>query len=129
MRSRNGARWASCALALTSIVVAAPASADKQVKKAKGSIAECASFDQKDSGDTTVDFTVTNSCTVTVECTVTWSLTCAPDSPKHRSKKSEGASFTLATSEVKTTTASADRCGDAGWAIDDVSWSCAPSKD
>jgi hypothetical protein len=112
-----------------SVVASAPASADKQVKRSKGSVGDCASFDQKDSGDTSVDFTVTNSCTIAVECTVTWSLTCAPDSPKHRSKKFEGASFTLGTTEAKTTTASADRCGDAGWAIDDVSWSCAPSKD
>ena len=127
MRSRNRARWASCALALVSLT--APAVADKSVHKSKGSIAECASFDQKDSGDTSVDFTVTNSCTIKVECSVTWSLTCAPDSPKHRSRKQQGASFNLETTEAKTTTASADSCGDAGWSIDDVNWSCAPSKD
>ncbi len=128
MRSARGARWAGCALAITAVCASMSARADKHVKKAKGSVADCASFDQKDSGDDAVDFTITNSCTIDVECSVTWSLTCAPDAPKRRSKKFEGASFTLASTEARTTTASASRCGDDGWSIDDVSWSCAPAK-
>ncbi len=131
-RQRPRARWVGSALALCSLFVSVTAGADKDAspaKKARGSIAECATFVQKDASETTVDFTVDNSCTVDVECTVTWSVTCAPDSRKKRSKKFEGASFKLASAATKTTTADAARCGDAGWAIDDVSWSCAPSKD
>jgi hypothetical protein len=128
MRSENGARWAGCALALMSLLSSTAIADGKHVKKNKSSVAECASFDQKDSGDTTVDFTITNACSINVECSVTWSVTCAPDT-KHRSRKQEGASFNLAATEVKTTQADASRCGDDGWAIDDVSWSCAPSKD
>ena len=128
MRSPKGARWVGSALALVSLVVSSPINADT-AKKKKLAVSDCATFDQKDSGEATVDFTVDNSCSIAVECTVTWSVTCAPDSRKRRSKKFEGASFTLAATEVKTTTATADRCGDDGWSIDDVSWSCAPSKD
>lgn len=128
--SKKSARWAGSALALASLLVSSTVAADKDkhVKKSKGSVADCASFAQKDAGDDAVDFTITNACTIDVECSVTWSLTCAPDSPKRRSKKSEGASFVLATTEARTSTASASRCGDDGWAIDDVSWSCAPVK-
>jgi hypothetical protein len=132
MRTITRARWAGSALALLSLLVSTTAGADKDAvrkKPARQSIADCATFVQKDSGETTVDFTVDNACSIPVECTVTWSLTCAPDVPKRRSKKFEGASFTLASTETKTTTASADRCGSDGWAIADVSWSCAPSKD
>lgn len=128
----QGPRWVGSALALCSLFVSVTAGADKDAapaKKPHASIADCATFVQKDATETTVEFTVDNSCTVAVECTVTWSVTCAPDSRKKRSKKFEGASFKLGTAEIKTTTADAARCGDDGWAIDDVSWSCAPSKD
>ena len=127
MRSRNGARWAWCALALVSLI--APASAQPDKHERKKTVGDCATFDQKENPDATVDFTVTNACTIKVECSVTWSVTCAPDSPKRRSSKHEGASFNLETSQAKTSTASAARCGDDGWSIDDVTWSCAPSKD
>ena len=128
MRSTKGARRVSSALALVGLVISAsPALADG--KHDKGSIAGCATFDQKDSSETSVDFTINNACTIAVTCKVTWSLTCAPDSHKRRSRTFENASFALDQSETKTTTASAAKCGDDSWSIDDVTWSCAPVRD
>jgi len=129
MRSLCRARGVGSALALLFVLSSAPAGAQKSAKtKKRTSVASCASFAQKDSGDVTVDFKVTNACPMPLECSVTWSVTCAPDSSR-RSKKYEGSSFTLATMDEKTTTATAARCGDDGWAIADVSWSCAPAKE
>jgi len=127
--SLSRARGVSCALALLLSSLALPARADATHKKPGKSLAACATFTQKDASDTTVDFTVDNACTVAVTCTVSWSVTCAPDAPKKRSKKYEGATFTLDAAQLRTTTASADRCGDDGWAIEDVTWTCAPAKD
>ena len=128
MRSPCRARGVGSALALLIVLSSAPAGAQKPGKsKHRTSIASCASFRQADSGDATVDFTVTNSCPIELECTVTWSVTCAPDS-KRKSKKFEGSSFTLTTMDQRKTTATAARCGDDGWAIADVTWNCAPAK-
>jgi hypothetical protein len=128
MRSMNGARRVRSALALVALVSSAsPALADG--KHAKGSIAACATFDQKDASETSVDFTINNACTVAVTCKVTWSLTCAPDSHKRRTRTTENASFALDQNDAKTTTASAAKCGDDSWSIDDVSWSCEPVRD
>ena len=68
MRSRNGARWAWCALALVSLIAPAAAQPDKHEKRK--SVGDCASFDQKENPDATVDFTVTDHVTLHSTLTV-----------------------------------------------------------
>jgi hypothetical protein len=132
MRSIRRARGVGSVLALALVCLSSSVGADpgraRPFKHDKGSITACTSFGQRDASDDSVEFTVANSCTMAIECTITWTVVCAPDT-KRRSSKQEGAAFTLATTESRVTTASAARCGDDGWSIDDVSWQCAPSKD
>lgn len=127
MRTTSRVRWACFALALTILVPAQLAVADGKTKR---SISECTSFDQKDrDAEDGVDLSVQNNCTVAVSCHISWDLTCAPDSKKRRSRKSESHAFALDSDNGLTLTASASRCGDDSWSIDDISWSCEPKKD
>jgi len=143
MRSMpHRARWATLALALSialpvQLVAADDAAADDKPaagtakkKRERRSISECTSFDQRDREDEDgVDFMVNNSCSVPVACSMRWTVTCAPESKKRRSRKSDSHTFSLDASNGITVTASTTRCGDDGWSIDDISWSCAPSQD
>ena len=127
MRTTSRVRWASLALALSILVPTQLAAADG---KGKRSISECTSFDQKDRDDEDgVDMTIQNSCSVAVACHIKWDLTCAPESKKHRSRKTESHAFALDSTNGITLTASSARCGDDSWAIDEISWSCDPQKD
>jgi hypothetical protein len=130
MRSIHRARWATFALALT---IALPAAADRKPdvkKKERKSVSECTSFDQRDREDEEgVDFSVNNSCSMPVSCSMSWTVTCAPDSKKRRSRKSDSKSFALDADNGITLTASTARCGDDGWSVGDISWACSPSQD
>ncbi len=119
------ARWAACALVLA--VVAQPALADKRKKKVKPrpSIAACTSFEQVDRIDDSVDLVIANSCEIAVSCSVSWTVTCAPESKRiHRHQR--GQAFALASMASQSANASAAVCGNDGWVIDDVVWSCQP---
>jgi hypothetical protein len=134
MRSISRARWATLALAL-SIALPQLAVADRKTdgsakKKVRASVAECTSFDQQDREDEDgVDFSVNNSCSMPVECSMRWTVTCAPDSKKRRSRKTDNRSFALDADNGITLTASTAQCGDDGWSVGEISWSCAPSQD
>lgn len=125
MRSTTWARWASCALA---IMIAVPAATADQ-GGSKKSIARCTSFDQVDKDEDTVELTIHNSCTIPVDCEITWRLVCAPESKSRRATHKRSAKFTLTSTGQQAATASAAVCGDDGWTMDGVSWSCEPNKD
>lgn len=122
-----GARWALCALALA--FLASPAVADNKKKKTRvkqrTSVAACTSFEQLDREDDSVDLVIANACEVQVACSVSWTVTCAPGTKRAR-RTQHGEAFTLATAQTQTQNASAAVCGNDGWAIDDVVWSCNP---
>ena len=123
-------RWARCALALLAVAVAAsPALAETKKKKRAGKkktpVSACASFDQRDREDEGVDLVVGNQCDVKLSCAVSWTLTCAPDTAK-RTRTPERTSFALDTGSSQSTLASPATCGNAGWMIDDVTWTCQP---
>jgi hypothetical protein len=124
MRSTQWAKWASCALAISICVPVAFAD-----RGAKRSLASCTSFDQQDKGDDGVQFTLQNSCTVPVDCTVSWRVVCAPDSKKRKTTHAGSAKLALADANAQSAQASAAVCGDDGWAIDSITWSCEPNKD
>jgi len=135
MRTIRRARWALLALALsiampTQLAVADDNASKTTAKKKRRSVDECTSFDQKDRDDEEgVDFSVNNSCSMPVACSVRWRVTCAPESKKRRSRKSDSQSFQLDASNGLTVTASTARCGDDGWQVDDISWACEPARD
>jgi hypothetical protein len=126
MRTTRRARWALFALALSLVIPTQLATADKK----KRSVDDCTSFDQKDRDDEEgVDFSIQNSCSMPVACSLQWTVTCAPESKKRKSRKRDSHSFQLDASNGITLTASTARCGDDGWQVDDISWSCAPARD
>ena len=125
MRSTTWASWATCALA---IMIAVPvATADRG--SSKKSLADCTSFDQSDKDETTVEFTVHNTCSIPVDCSVSWRVVCAPDSKKRRATHPGAAKLSLHETVTGSAQASASVCGDDAWAIDQINWSCEPNKD
>ncbi|MBK9031125.1 MAG: hypothetical protein IPL61_07285 [Myxococcales bacterium] len=120
------ARGAACALVLA--LAAQPALADRKKKKARApraSIADCTSFEQVDRVDESVDLVIANTCEVAVACSVSWTVTCAPGT-KRAHRHQHGSAFALATTQSQAANASAAVCGNDGWVIDDVLWSCQP---
>ena len=121
-------RWATCALAL-SICVPAMSIALADRGGDKKSIASCASFGQEDKGEDKVQFSIHNTCTVPVDCSISWRLVCAPESKKRRAVHLGAVKLALANGTSQTAEASAAICGDAGWSLDNIAWSCQPTKD
>lgn len=122
MRTVSWVRGATCALAISIVV---PALADRP----RRSLAACASFDQADKGDDRVAFTIHNTCTIPIDCAVSWRLVCAPDARKRRAVHPRSVKLAIADGTSQSTEASASICGDDGWRIDSVQWSCLPNKD
>lgn len=123
MRAATWTRWATCALALSICVPVAMAD------RTKRSINECALFGQEDKGDDKVEFTINNTCSMPVDCSISWRVVCAPDSKKRRASHAGAAKLSLANGASQTAAASAAVCGDDGWSIDSIAWSCQPNKE
>ena len=121
MRSTSWARWATCALAIS---ICVPALADHTK-----SLSTCTSFDQADKGQDKVAFTIHNTCSIPIDCSVSWRVVCAPESKKRRASHPNLAKFAISDNSSQSAEASASICGDDGWAIDSVHWSCEPNKD
>jgi hypothetical protein len=121
MRSARWARWATCALAIS---ITMPALADHQ-----RSLSSCTSFDQNDKGDSAVELTIHNKCTIPVDCTISWRVVCAPDSKKRRAIHPSASKLSLVEGGASSAEASAAMCGDDGWAIEGIEWSCQPNKE
>jgi hypothetical protein len=125
MRTASWVRGATCALAISIIIpTAAPAFADRP----RRTIAACTSFDQVDRGEDRVAFTIHNGCSMPIDCAVSWRLVCAPDAKKRRASHPGAVKLAVADGASESTEASAAICGDDGWAIDSVQWSCQPNK-
>lgn len=100
----------------------------KPRKPKRQSVADCASFDQRDRADEDgVDFTIASRCEVKLRCGIQWALTCAPGT-KQAKKTRQGVAFELENGHSEAVTASATTCGFEGWEISDISWSCQPVK-
>jgi hypothetical protein len=126
----RSARGALCAVVLA--LVCSPAVAgprkSKAAKKTRVSIASCTSFDQRDRDDDGVDVVVSNQCEVRLACSVSWSLACVPAAGKTR-RSQHGQAFSLAIEASETTSITPEACGNDGWEIDNVSWSCQPDPE
>ena len=126
MRATPWARRAACALAISILV---PPVAGAFADRPKRTLASCTSFEQSDGEGATVAFTIRNACTVPVDCSLSWRLVCAPDSRKRRAVHPGQVKLALPAGSSQGSEASAARCGDDGWLIDSVLWSCVPSRD
>ena len=125
-RSPSRAGWAACALALAVVPVLATAQPrTPHKKKPRASVATCALFDQVDREDEAVDLVIDNRCDAKLACSVSWTLACAPGS-RRAQRFARSTTFELDAGAEQATTASAAECGDDGWVIDDVVWSCRP---
>jgi hypothetical protein len=122
MRTTRWASWATCALAIS---ICVPALADRTNR----SLSTCTSFDQAEKGEDKVAFTIHNTCSIPIDCLVSWRVVCAPESKTRRASHPNVAKFTLTDGQSQSAEASASVCGDDGWAIDSVHWSCEPNKD
>jgi hypothetical protein len=92
------------------------------------SLAECTGFLQEEKGDDALAFSIHNGCSIPVNCAVSWTVVCAPDAKKRRSTHPNSTKLAIAEGATAATEASAGVCGDDGWAINDISWSCEPDK-
>jgi hypothetical protein len=93
------------------------------------SVSTCTSFGQQDKDDDKVQFTINNTCTIPVDCSITWRVVCAPESKKRRAVHAGAAKLALTNSSAQSAEASAAVCGDDGWSIDGISWSCQPNNE
>ena len=74
-------------------------------------------------------FTIHNTCSIPIDCSVSWRVVCAPESKKRWAAHPETAKFAITDGGSESAEASAASCGDDGWTIDSVHWSCEPNKD
>jgi hypothetical protein len=124
MRARSATRWVTCALALSMYV---PALADGT--RTRKSLTDCASFDQTDKGEDRVELTIHNRCSAPLACSISWRVVCAPDSHKRRSVHPGASKLALVEGGTDSAVAAATECGDDGWSIDHIEWSCKPNDD
>ena len=90
--------------------------------RAKTSVMRCVKYSQTQE-DTAMALALESSCKLDLECTMTWSLRCHSENGKTESRK-ESSSFTLDAGQSQTVVASADLCGEDGWSIGNVRWTC-----
>ena len=137
-RPLSRAPWVGCvwsalsAVALVTSILGGGGDAEaqsksKKVKKRVEKVSACVDFRQ-DGGDGSVDFHFVSSCARALDCGVTWTLQCETWEGKRSARSHDGAAFVLEPDASHVATASASSCGDDGWVIDDVSWSCTPPK-
>jgi hypothetical protein len=129
MRTVCRVRWATCALAVSTVVSVVVSTVPAAADRPHRSLASCTSFDQVDRGEDKVAFTIHNTCTIPVDCSVSWRVVCAPDARKRRAAHAGSVKLAIADGASQSAEASAAICGADAWAIDSVTWSCSPNKD
>ena len=89
---------------------------------AKRKLSRCVEYSQE-IGETAMTLGLANDCKKPLECTMTWFLACHRQNGKiERSRQSE--TFYLGDGTEHTVAASAAACGDDGWSIRNVRWTC-----
>ncbi len=126
MRS-SWARWATCALAMSAAIPALYSSSARADHRR--SLADCTFFDQQDQDEDAVKFTLKNTCSIPVDCKMSWRVVCAPESKKRRNVHASSFKLTVDSGKSDSRQASAALCGDDGWTIDSITWSCQPNSD
>jgi len=132
MRTRTRATWIGSALALalatTSIAPGARTAAAEPKAPAKPrpkpdqvSVTACVKYAQRQD-DGGINLSLRSACTADLECSISWALRCEGDAADQ--KRQEARAFTLMAGQTGGAYAAADACGDKGWTISAVHWSC-----
>lgn len=100
---------------------------DLSAKTPKKTIARCVKYSQtKGSDKQSVKVGLRNRCRYAVSCTVEWSVTCDDDADDAPARE-QARTVDLDRGNREIISASAAVCGDAGWAVDDIRWTCEPN--
>ncbi len=102
----------------------AEAQSRRRKKKRTISVSRCVKYTQAKTTDG-ISVQLDNRCGIELTCGVTWVLRCAanPKQPHHA-----GDSFPLAKSAAHLSEATSSVCGDDGWEIANIRWSCRAAK-
>jgi hypothetical protein len=119
MRPRTKAAWAGPALAIA-LSAAVSAAEPKPVN-----VSECVRYSQKQH-DGGMDFMLKSTCAVHLECSISWVLRCDGDAADQ--KRHEASVFVLPAGQAGAAHGSADACGEKGWSISRVRWTCRSSE-
>lgn len=93
----------------------------KAKKKSKAAIHRCVDYSQ-DQEDEGMRIDLANGCGMDLTCSMSWEVICSSDTSDVVRKKATV--FSLAEDTSNGSYASAAMCGDDGWRIRDVRWSC-----
>lgn len=122
MRRGPTATVLACALA-TSACALAIAGTDARAGDRKN-VARCVSYSQS-TKETSIEVRLTSTCDIDLECSVSWTLTCGGSRDRHRSAKV----LSLVAGATEVVHARATRCGDQGWSIRAIKWTCRSQAD
>lgn len=94
----------------------------KKTRTAKARLSRCVKYSQE-IGEADMTLVLKNRCKQALECTMTWALQCHKEDDATETTE-RGETFDIARGQDHTVIASASLCGDDGWSIQDVRWSC-----
>jgi hypothetical protein len=121
MRTRIRAAMVGSALAIGLSAVAAAQPKKPKKEPPQVNVGECVRYSQ-DQDDGGISFVLKSTCQADLECSISWVLRCDGDGAD---QKRQGArTFFLGTGQSDGARGSADECGDKGWSIGKVRWSC-----
>ncbi len=94
---------------------------DKSSPRRPIRVARCVKYDQGAS-DSYVTLELRNACSFAVTCSMSWEVRCDSDEPGDM--RTESSDISLDKGETRSVIADAQRCGDDGWSVEDVEWTC-----
>lgn len=115
------------ALALATAPSAVAQKKPKKPKK-KPSVTRCMDYSQ-DLGDDGMNVTLKNSCEFDVDCHLSWKVYCVKDDESPGSRHNGSSSVSIPESDTGSVFASAAVCGEQGWRIGNVRWTCHGADD
>lgn len=122
MRKAPFAVWLACVVAMVTTLSSSHVAAQRKPKKTRA-ISSCVNYDRTQADDG-LTLSLDNTCNLDVECTLSWTLSCDAGG-KHPGSETLG----IGAGTESTAFASADECGDDGWRISGVKWSCQGADD
>lgn len=116
--------WVALGAALvTGALAPTPVSMAQGEKPRHQRVSRCVKYSQTMGGDKqSVDIGLANRCRFAVSCTVEWRVSCDSDGAGAAGEAAQ--SLELGKGDRQTINASAARCGDDGWEVQDIRWTC-----
>ena len=123
MRKAPLAAWLACVIALGATLASPHVAAQKKSTKRVRAISACVKYDRSQADDG-LTLSLDNTCNLDVECSMKWTLRC-DEGPRHAGSTT----LEIARGTESTAFASADQCGEDGWRITGIKWSCRGAGD